>query len=83
MSIKTAFERDYYAARREHVFLLHLEGLTYRTISERLGVHPSCARQLMLTFRRKFKRSVKYSKWTWIDHEAQPQAPLVGGSSTD
>ena len=77
MTERTEFERSYYAARREHVFLLHLEGLTYRAISERLGVHPDTARQLMLTFVRKFRRSVKYSKWTWIDDGRQNESTII------
>jgi hypothetical protein len=51
-------EIDYYAARREHMWLLRAEGLTFREIGMRNGVCGERAKQVVSKFGRQVTRAV-------------------------
>lgn len=49
---------QYWLARREHAYVLWLEGLTLREIGPRLGISHERARQMIWQFKRAFARSL-------------------------
>jgi hypothetical protein len=53
---------DYYAARKEHAWLLRAEGAVFREIAARLGVNKESARQLTLWFGRRMRKATSKMK---------------------
>jgi hypothetical protein len=57
-------------ARWEHAFLLRCEGLTYRTIGERLGVSHERARGMVFRFSNIFNRRTRHARLRFIREDA-------------
>jgi len=58
-------DEDYFAARREHMWLLRAEGVTYTAIGKRCSITGGRARQIINRFGREVRRSLRGARFRW------------------
>jgi DNA-binding CsgD family transcriptional regulator len=69
---ETINDADYAEARREHMFLLRAEGITYRAIGKRFGITGGRAAQIIARYSLRVRRAMHDTRFRW---EKTPPGP--------